>query len=204
MVASLSMKGGRSPSRRSEKMKSIATVLLILLAFSIFLFVASGKAIQNLVIMVTTDIHQNIMPYDYMGDKPNENIGLAKVFTLIEKVRNENANTLLFDTGDFIQGSLIGDYETDVNPLKGFDFQTIVSAYNYMDYDTASVGNHDVTDFGLESFELVRSNSLFPGVSANIRIANVPKSFLVNPFVILDRVVDGIPIKVAVIGITPP
>lgn len=187
-----------------EKRKSIATVLLILLAFSSLLFATTGKTIHNLIIMGTTDIHQYIMPYDYMGDKPNENIGLAKVFTLIEKMRNENANTLLFDTGDFIQGSLVGDYEADVNPLEGFDFQTVIRAYNYIGYDAVSVGNHDVTDFGLEFFERARSNSVFPWVSANIRMADDPKSFLVNPFVILDREVDGIPIKVAVIGFTPP
>ncbi|MGD9907638.1 MAG: bifunctional 2',3'-cyclic-nucleotide 2'-phosphodiesterase/3'-nucleotidase, partial [Mesotoga sp.] len=157
-----------------------------------------------LVIMGTTDMHQYIMPYDYMGDKPNESIGLAKVFTLIEKVRSGNANTLLFDTGDFIQGSLVGDYEADVNPLEGFDFQTIVRAYNYIGYDAVSVGNHDVTDFGLEFFERARSNSVFPWVSANIRMAEDPKDFLVNPFVILEREVDGIPIRIGVIGFTPP
>ncbi|HQC14939.1 bifunctional 2',3'-cyclic-nucleotide 2'-phosphodiesterase/3'-nucleotidase [Mesotoga prima] len=187
-----------------EKRKSIATVLLILLAFSSLLFSATGKTVHNLVIMGTTDMHQYIMPYDYMGDKPNESIGLAKVFTLIEKVRSANANTLLFDTGDFIQGSLVGDYEADVNPLEGFDFQTIVRAYNYIGYDAVSVGNHDVTDFGLEFFERARSNSVFPWVSANIRMAEDPKDFLVNPFVILEREVDGIPIRIGVIGFTPP
>ena len=187
-----------------EKRKSIATVLLILLAFSSLLFSATGKTVHNLVIMGTTDMHQYIMPYDYMGDKPNESIGLAKVFTLIEKVRSGNANTLLFDTGDFIQGSLVGDYEADVNPLEGFDFQTIVRAYNYIGYDAVSVGNHDVTDFGLEFFERARSNSVFPWVSANIRMAEDPKDFLVNPFVILEREVDGIPIRIGVIGFTPP
>ncbi|HPE54634.1 MAG TPA: bifunctional 2',3'-cyclic-nucleotide 2'-phosphodiesterase/3'-nucleotidase, partial [Mesotoga prima] len=187
-----------------EKRKSIATVLLILLAFSSLLFSATGKTVHNLVIMGTTDMHQYIMPYDYMGDKPNESIGLAKVFTLIEKVRSANANTLLFDTGDFIQGSLVGDYEADVNPLEGFDFQTIVRAYNYIGYDAVSVGNHDVTDFGLEFFERARSNSVFPWVSANIRMVEDPKDFLVNPFVILEREVDGIPIRIGVIGFTPP
>jgi len=202
------MKSNLSLSRRSEKMlekrKSIATVLLILLAFSSLLFSATGKTVHNLVIMGTTDMHQYIMPYDYMGDKPNESIGLAKVFTLIEKVRSANANTLLFDTGDFIQGSLVGDYEADVNPLEGFDFQTIVRAYNYIGYDAVSVGNHDVTDFGLEFFERARSNSVFPWVSANIRMVEDPKDFLVNPFVILEREVDGIPIRIGVIGFTPP
>jgi len=187
-----------------KKRKRIATVLMILLAFSSLLFSSTGKTIHNLVIMGTTDMHQYIMPYDYMGDKPNESIGLAKVFTLIEKVRSKNANTLLFDTGDFIQGSLVGDYEADVNPLEGFDFQTIVRAYNYIGYDAVSVGNHDVTDFGLEFFERARNNSTFPWVSANIRIADDPKAFLVNPFVILEREVDGIPIRIGVIGFTPP
>ncbi|WP_367362534.1 metallophosphoesterase [Mesotoga sp.] len=158
-----------------DRRKVLSLVLLILVAFSSALFSAAGKTVHTLVIMGTTDMHQYIMPYDYMGDKPNESIGLAKVFTLIEKVRDENANTLLFDTGDFIQGSLVGDYGADVNPLKGFDFRTIVRAYNYIGYDAVSVGNHDVTDFGLEFFERAKNNSIFPWVSANIRLADDPK-----------------------------
>jgi len=187
-----------------DRRKVLSLVLLILVAFSSALFSAAGKTVHTLVIMGTTDMHQYIMPYDYMGDKPNESIGLAKVFTLIEQFRSDNPNTLLFDTGDFIQGSLVGDYEADVNPLKGFDFQTIVRAYNYIGYDAVSVGNHDVTDFGLEFFERAKSNSIFPWVSANIRLADDPKGFLTDPYVILEREVDGIPIKIGVIGFTPP
>ncbi len=78
-----------------ERRKVLSLVLLILVAFSSALFSAAGKSVHSLVIMGTTDMHQYIMPYDYMGDKPNESIGLAKVFTLIEKFRSDNPNTLL-------------------------------------------------------------------------------------------------------------
>ncbi len=103
------------------------------------------------------------------------------------------------------RGSLVGDYEADVNPLKGFDFQTIVRAYNYIGYDAVSVGNHDVTSTLAWNFLNERkSNSVFPWVSSNIRLADDPKGFLTDPYVILDREVDGIPIKIGVIGFTPP
>ncbi len=41
-------------------------------------------------------------------------------------------------------------------------------------------------------------------MSSNIRLADDPKGFLTDPYVILDREVDGIPIKIGVIRFTPP
>lgn len=187
-----------------RKRGTLILVFVTLLVFSTLVFAGIGKTDHTLVIMGTTDMHQYIMPYDYMGDRPRDNIGLSKIFTLVEQVRSEFPNTLLFDAGDFIQGSLVGDYEAEVSPLEGFQFQTIVRAYNFMGFDAATVGNHEVTDYGLDFFELARRNSVFPWISANIRLAHDPKAFLVDPYVILERNIDGIPIKIAVIGFTPP
>ena len=184
--------------------KVLVLLLVSLLFVSGLVLAQSGKTDHTLVIMGTTDMHQYIMPYDYMADRPNEGIGLSKIFTLVEQVRKDFPNTLLFDTGDLIQGSLVGDYEADVNPLEGFEFQAVIRAYNFMGYDAVTVGNHETTDFGIEFFERAKSNSVFPWISANIRLADNPKEFFVDPYVILKREIDGIPIRIAVIGFTPP
>ena len=194
----------KGSGKMSQKRKALILVLVIVMAISTLVFSSAGRTDHTLVIMGTTDIHQYIMPYDYMGDRPSPNIGLSKIFTLVEQVRSDFPNTLLFDTGDLIQGSLVGDFEADVKPLQGFDFQTIIRAYNFMGYDAVTVGNHETTDFGLEFFDRARRNSVFPWISANIRLADDPKAFFVEPYVILQRQIDGIPIKVGVIGFTPP
>ena len=181
-------------------------IFVIILTLTLFLaaFVIAQKTTHTLALLETTDLHQYIMPYDYMSDKPNPQIGLSKVYTLIKLAREEYPNTLLFDSGDFIQGSLVGDLEAEVEPLVDFHFQAIVRAYNVIGYDAVAVGNHEVTDYGLGFFERARKNANFPWLSANIRMVDNPKGFLTEPYAILEREIDGIPIKIGVIGVTPP
>ncbi len=181
-------------------------IFVIILTLTLFLtaFVIAQKTTHTLALLETTDLHQYIMPYDYMSDKPSPEIGLSKVYTLIKEAREEYANTLLFDSGDFIQGSLVGDLEAEVEPLVDFHFQSIVRAYNVIGYDAVTVGNHEVTDYGLDFFERARKNANFPWLSANIRMVDNPKGFLTEPYAIIEREIDGIPIKIGVIGVTPP
>ncbi len=176
--------------------------LLLIVCLSLPL---SAQASQHqLILMSTTDLHQYIMPYNYMSDDVDETIGLSKVYTLVEQIRQEYNNTLLFSSGDDIQGSLVGDMEADVDPLTGHEFQAIIRAMNTMGYDAAAVGNHEVSDYGLEFFERAKNNSVFPWLSANIKLAENPDEFYVEPYTVLERNVDGIPIKVGVIGFVPP
>src|ERR1044071_94257 len=58
----------------------------------------------QITILGTTDLHGNINPIDYYTNKP-DNRGLAKVATLIKRIRKEHPNVLLVDSGDTIQGS---------------------------------------------------------------------------------------------------
>lgn len=185
-----------------KKLKFIAILFWIIILLTSF--VTAQTTQHTLVLLGTSDLHQYIMPYDYMSDTPNPQVGLSKVYTLIEKARGEFDNTLLFDAGDIIQGSLVGDLEAEVRPLVDFHFQTIIRACNVIGYDALTVGNHEVTDYGLDFFERARKNSVFPWLSANIRLVDNPKGFLTTPYVILDREIDGIPIKIGVIGVTPP
>jgi 2',3'-cyclic-nucleotide 2'-phosphodiesterase len=110
----------------------------------------------------------------------------------------------LLSTGDILSGSLVGDLEAEVDPLKDAQFQAIIKQLNEMNMDAVTVGNHDVTDYSLDFFDRAKNNSTFPWISSNIKKVNEPKDFFVKPYVILNKSVDGIPIKIAVIGFTPP
>ena len=48
-------------------------------------FAAAGQA--HLRIMETTDIHVNLLPYDYYADKPNDTMGLSRTASIIESIR---------------------------------------------------------------------------------------------------------------------
>lgn len=54
-------------------------------------------------IIETTDIHTNVMDYDYYKDKPSEQIGLTRAATLVKQAREEATNSILVDNGDLIK-----------------------------------------------------------------------------------------------------
>src|ERR1017187_3769728 len=76
----------------------------------ILLFASSVLAAQQVTvtILATTDLHGNLVPVDYVTGRPAVR-GLAKIATLIRQAREENANTLLIDCGDTIQGTPLED-----------------------------------------------------------------------------------------------
>ncbi|WP_090438866.1 bifunctional 2',3'-cyclic-nucleotide 2'-phosphodiesterase/3'-nucleotidase [Natronincola peptidivorans] len=161
-----------------------------------------GNGTHELVIMGTTDIHVNLMPYDYMTDRVNENHGMSKVATLIDQIRAQHKNTLLLDAGDMIQGSLLGNIEAVVDPLKDGEVHVSINSMNMMGYDAAILGNHEF-NFGLDFLERAYSGANFPVVNANVYEVDTDENYF-TPYVILDREIDGEAIKIGVIGFTPP
>src|ERR1700688_3314784 len=89
----------------------------------------------HLTLLGTTDLHGHIEPLDYYTNKPAQ-LGLAKIATLIRRVRAEQPNVLLLDSGDTIQGTPLAFYfarkDTDKpNPM--------MVAMNALGYDAAAV-----------------------------------------------------------------
>lgn len=162
----------------------------------------------TLTVLVTTDLHGNIYPYDYFTAKPAER-GLAKIATLVREQRAKNPHTLLIDCGDTIQGApLEGVYQNWVRtgePPAGMAGSgklprgdPMMLAMNRLGYDAMVVGNHEY-NFGLKNLEAARKEAKFPWISANTQ---VPPAGL-KPFApYIVKTVGGV--KVAVIGITTP
>ena len=91
--------------------KFSATLLATLIAASV------NAATVDLRIMETTDLHSNMMDFDYYKDAATEKFGLVRTASLIEQARAEVKNSVLVDNGDVIQGSPLGDCQnrqTDV------------------------------------------------------------------------------------------
>ena len=118
-------------------------------------------------IMETTDVHMNLLNYDYYQDKKTDAFGLAKSITLLKAARAEAANSLLFDNGDLIQGNPLGDMVAKIKPFKAGDVHPAYKVMNQLGYDAGNLGNHEF-NFGLDFLRRTIATAKFPYVNANV------------------------------------
>ena len=148
----------------------------------------------QITILGTTDLHGNINPIDYYTNKP-DNRGLAKVATLIKRIRGEQPNVLLIDSGDTIQGSPLESFHGRKNNQPRDPMMLVM---NSLKYDAMAVGNHEY-NFGLKVLEKARQEALFPWLSANTYETKTGKPHY-QPYLIRD--VAGV--KIGILGLTTP
>ena len=157
-------------------------------------------------VLETSDVHMYARDFDYYHDRTDPTVGLSKVAGLIGVARGEARNTLLFDNGDIIQGSPLGDYIARPGGLKDGTTHPFLHAMGALGYDAATLGNHEF-NFGLPFLEKSLQRTRFPFVCANIRRAG--GRFFLPPSMVLRRTVhaeDGTAhvLRVGVIGFVPP
>src|ERR1041385_5611050 len=116
----------------------------------------------HVVILGTTDMHGHIFPIDYYTNK-YDNVGIAKVATLVKEARKNDPDLLLLDSGDTIQGTPL---EYLHNKRKNGPPDPMMLTMNALHYDAMAVGNHEY-NFGLQVLEKARSEAKFPFLSAN-------------------------------------
>ncbi|MBA0182109.1 2',3'-cyclic-nucleotide 2'-phosphodiesterase, partial [Pectobacterium carotovorum] len=80
---------------------------------------ATQAATVDLRVLETTDLHSNMMDYDYYKDSPTDKFGLVRTASLIQAARQQAVNSVLVDNGDIIQGSPLGDYIAAKGLQKG-------------------------------------------------------------------------------------
>lgn len=157
-------------------------------------------------IVETTDIHTNVMDYDYYKDKPSQKIGLTRAATLVKQARAEVENSVLVDNGDLIQGSPMGDYMADKG-IKAGEIHPVYKAMNTLNYDVGNIGNHEF-NYGLEFLAETINDADFPYVNANVFDKKTGKHYF-KPYIIKSHTfkdIDGEAheIKVGYIGFVPP
>ena len=186
--------------------------LAVLLALALLGPLAWAQQLK-LRILETTDLHMNLLGYDYYQDKAVEDFGLERTATLIKAARAEVRNHLLFDNGDLLQGSPLGDYVARVKPLQQSQMHPAFKVMNALRYDAANIGNHEF-NFGLPFLQQALLGAAFPYVNANIVVDDGrgkpgEAKNVFTPYVILERsFVDEAgathKLKIGVIGLVPP
>ncbi|MBD1581995.1 bifunctional 2',3'-cyclic-nucleotide 2'-phosphodiesterase/3'-nucleotidase [Pseudoalteromonas sp. S16_S37] len=164
-------------------------------------------------LLETTDLHANLLNFNYFADKQDDKVGLVKTAALIRQAREQATNSVLVDNGDLIQGSPLGDYMAKIKNLADGDVHPVYAAMNTLNYDVANIGNHEF-NFGLEFLNEAIDDANFPYISANVfkddgdndASNDVP---LFSPYVIQEKSFKDTQgkvhtIKVGFIGFVPP
>jgi len=146
-------------------------------------------------LIVTTDVHGCIFPLDFKTGSPAYH-SLAQVHTYVSKERNNyKQEVILLDNGDFLEGDPTVYYYNNENKTEQHISAQVM---NFMRYDAASVGNHDI-EAGHKIYDQLRKDFQFPWLAANaVDVANRKPYFV--PYTIIKR--QGV--RIAIIGLITP
>lgn len=150
-----------------------------------------ARAQKHLTILHTNDTHSCIMPLpkNLADTMLADRGGYIRRATMIAEERRKDPSLLLFDSGDFSQGS---SYYTM------FQGDVEIKLMNEMGYDAATIGNHEF-DFGLENMIRLFKMAQFPIVCSNYDFADTELAHIVKPYHIIHR--NGI--KIGIFGLSP-
>ncbi len=160
-------------------MRTLTTIIAALL------LIGCTQQATNITILHTNDTHSHIE-----AEKDGHGGALNRA-VLIEHIRDSvgHNNTLLFDCGDFSQGSLY------YNIYKG---AIEIDLMNALKYDAATIGNHEF-DYGMENLAELFKRAHHPIVCANYDFTGTVCEGLTQPYTILER--DGV--RIGVFGLSP-
>ncbi len=170
--------------------------LLISVIFFTFLYSCSDSPktdSYSLILVETSDVHGAIFDYDFVNDR-NSSGSLSKVHSYVKELRGNN-NVILMDNGDILQGQPVVYYYNFENTS---DKHICSEVMNYMEYDVATIGNHDIEAGPLVYDKLVKDFN-FPWLAANAIDTNTGEPYF-EPYTIINK--DGF--KIAVFGLITP
>lgn len=146
-------------------------------------------------VIVSSDVHGAIFPYDFIA-------GSALSFSLSQfcnyvRVERERPGqfVVLLDNGDILQGQPTVYY---YNFEDHGDMHLCARVMNYMRYDAATIGNHDI-ESGHSVYDAIRPLFDFPWLGANIIDEATGKSYF-EPYTVIER--GGV--RIAVLGLCTP
>ncbi len=145
----------------------------------------------SITILHTNDVHSRLDPFPMDGSRNAGRGGVARRMTLIRQIRQQQANTLLFDAGDIFQGTPY------FNLYKG---EPEILAMNQLGYDAGTLGNHDF-DGGIDNMVTQFGKATFPMLIANYDFKNTVMDGRTMPYKVFRK--DGVRIGVFGLGIRP-
>ena len=150
-------------------------------------------------ILATTDLHMTLTGFDYYADKPDPSIGMTRTASAIRNARQqaEDSLTLLFDNGDALQGTPIGDWAVE-NDIP----HPMMQAFKALEYDAIGLGNHDF-GFGLDVLERFIGQAPCPVICSNLAHVDDRQPWL-RSVVLTRSIVQEETIRIGVLSVLPP
>ncbi|HPE34211.1 MAG TPA: 5'-nucleotidase C-terminal domain-containing protein [Bacteroidales bacterium] len=171
------------------------------LSFALIILVLSACNRENrpdtltIKIIETSDIHGAIFPYDLIMDQPSK-YSQAQIFSYVGQERSKpDQEVILLDNGDILQGDPLIYY---YNFEQTNEPHIVARVMNYMQYDAATVGNHDIEP-GHAVYDKLNSAFTFPWLAANALDKATGNPYF-KPYSIIEK--KGV--KVAVLGLITP
>lgn len=163
--------------------------LLLLLFMTVGVLSAQNK--REILILHTNDMHSRIEPFakNYLDSVLADKGGMLRRANFVAEQREKYRNVLLFDSGDFSQGTPY------YNIYKG---EVEVKMMNAMKYDAATIGNHEF-DFGLSNMVHLFKMADFPIVCSNYDVRGTMLDGYIKDYVVLER--SGM--RIGVFGLSP-
>ncbi len=135
----------------------LSLIILVLLSTALFAQTVKIKLIE------TSDVHGAIFPYDFQNDTTT-NSSLAQVHTYVSiERRKTDQEVILLDNGDIIQGDPAVYYYNYEDTVSKHLYADVM---NFMGYDVATIGNHDI-ETGHPVYDRFRKQLSFPWLAAN-------------------------------------
>lgn len=156
-----------------------------------FQFTAFSANKVKLVILHTNDTHSQIEPTEKSSLATSDMGGYARRMGVIEKIRSEEKNVLLFDAGDYWQGTPYFNF---------YNGRIEIDALNRMKYDATTLGNHEF-DNGMDTLAAVIQNLSIPLISSNYDVTNSVIRDFIKPWIILKKA--GLKIGIMALNVNP-
>ncbi len=168
----------------------------ILTAFALIIALGTNAAERHIKIIETTDVHGCYFPYDFINQAPAKG-SLARVHAYVDSLRSAmgSDNVVLLDDGDFLQGQPCAYYYNYIDTVSPHLASQVL---NYMGYEAATIGNHDV-ETGHSVYDRWIAQNAFPTLGANVIDTSSGKPYL-PPYTIIDKA----GVRIAVLGMLTP
>lgn len=172
--------------------KKLAVIIIAMLNFN---DIGAQRETLTIKVVETSDVHGCFFPKDITGKSSVEG-SMARVAHYLKKLRNDYGdNVILVDNGDILQGQPVTYYYNYVDTTKT---NIAAQVLNYMHYDVANIGNHDI-ETGHRVYDKWIGETNCPILGANIINESKGDTYL-TPYTILNK--GGV--RIAVLGMTTP